>query len=57
MAKTLESQKEETRGRPHGREREEGDIDRHGNKQGIGGERAGSRAPVRPQTEKPDGKQ
>lgn len=51
MAKTPESQKEEKRGRPHGRERDEGDIDRAGNKEGIGGERAGGRGPVRPKPE------
>jgi len=53
MAKITESQKEEARGRPHGREREEGDIDCSGNKAGIGGERAGGRVPVRPKPESP----
>lgn len=40
------TEKEERRGRPNGREREEGDIDRAGHKGGIGGERAGGGRPV-----------
>ncbi len=44
--KRTEAEKEEGRGRPLGREREEGDIDRAGNKEGVGGERAGSGRPV-----------
>lgn len=44
-----EAEKEERRGRPRGRAREEGDIDRAGSKEGIGGEKAGSGRPYEEQ--------